>query len=136
VRIADKTGDAALLAAVRPPLVRAHLLAGRLREALALSEQALAAMPADPGFGTLLGYSPYLHLEQLRANLPAFAGRWPEAASGFERMIAVAREHGHQTLAASASSDCARSWTYLRLRDERVNTGSSWAKPWLLLRSS
>ncbi len=107
VRIADETVDAALRAAVRPPLVRSHLLAGRLREALALSEQALSAMPADPGFGTLLGYSPYLHLEQLRANLLAFAGRWPEAASGFERMIAVAREHGHSTLAASASSDCA-----------------------------
>src|SRR5437867_12837635 len=62
-------------------------------------------MPGDAAFGTLLGYSPYLNLLQLRANLLAYAGRWPEAASGFERMIVVAREHGSQGLVASASSD-------------------------------
>src|SRR5439155_937821 len=100
-----RTGDAALRAAVWPPLVRSHLLSGRLREALTLSEQALSTMPGDAAFGTLLGYSPYLNLLQLRANLLAYAGRWPEAASGFERMIVVAREHGSQGLVASASSD-------------------------------
>jgi len=104
-RIAERTGDAALRAAVWPPLVRSHLLSGRLREALTLSEQALSTMPGDAAFGTLLGYSPYLNLLQLRANLLAYAGRWPEAASGFERMIVVAREHGSQGLVASASSD-------------------------------
>ncbi len=62
-------------------------------------------MPEDRAFGTLLGYSPYLNLLQLRANLLAYAGRWPEAAGGFERMIAGAREHGSQGLVASASSD-------------------------------
>jgi class 3 adenylate cyclase/tetratricopeptide (TPR) repeat protein len=105
VRIAEQTGDAALRAAVWPPLVRSHLLGGQLREALALCEQMLSTMPEDPQFGTFLGYSPYLNLLQLRANLLAYAGRWPEAASGFERMIAVAREHAHQALVASASSD-------------------------------
>jgi tetratricopeptide (TPR) repeat protein len=105
MRIAEGTGDAALRAAMWPPLVRSHLLSGRLREALALSDQALSAMPEDRAFGTLLGYSPYLNLLQLRANLLAYAGRWPEAAGGFERMIAGAREHGSQGLVASASSD-------------------------------
>jgi class 3 adenylate cyclase/tetratricopeptide (TPR) repeat protein len=105
VHIAEQTGDGALRAAMRTPLVRSHLLAGRLREALAIADQALSEMPEDPGFGTLLGYSPYLNLLELRANLLAYAGRWPEAASGFERAIVVAREHGHQVLAASACSD-------------------------------
>ncbi len=105
MRIAEGTGDAALRAAMWPPLVRSHLLSGRLREALTLSDQALSAMPEDRAFGTLLGYSPYLNLLQLRANLLAYAGRWPEAAGGFERMIAGAREHGSQGLVASASSD-------------------------------
>ncbi len=104
-RIADRTGDAALRAAMWAPLVRSHLLSGRLREALALSDQALSAMPDDPEFGTLLGYSPYLNVVQLRANLLGYAGRWPEAASAFERMIAVAREHGHQALMGYASTD-------------------------------
>ncbi len=105
VRIAERTGDAALRAAMWPPLVRSHLLSGRLREALTLSEQALSALPEDPAFGTLLGYSPYLNLMQLRANLLAYAGRWPEATGGFERMIAAARAHRSQGLVASASSD-------------------------------
>jgi tetratricopeptide (TPR) repeat protein len=105
VRIAEGTGDAALRAAVQPPLVRSHLLSGRLREALALAEQALSTVPHDPAFGTLLGYSPYLNLVQLRANLLGYAGRWPEAAREFERMIALAREHGFQALVASASGD-------------------------------
>ena len=104
-RIADRTGDAALRAAMWAPLVRSHLLSGRLREALALSDQALSAMPDDPEFGTRLGYSPYLNVVQLRANLLGYAGRWPEAASAFERMIAVAREHGHQALMGYASTD-------------------------------
>ncbi|HZR80504.1 MAG TPA: AAA family ATPase [Candidatus Binatia bacterium] len=107
VRIAERTGDEALRAAVWPPVVRAHLLSGRLREALALSERALSAMPADPSFGTLLGYSPYLNLEQLRANLLAYAGRWPEAGETFERVLAVGRRHSHLGLVASASSDYA-----------------------------
>ncbi|TMB48900.1 MAG: hypothetical protein E6J60_13750 [Deltaproteobacteria bacterium] len=42
---------------------------------------------------------------QLRANLLAYAARWPEAAAAFERMIAAAREHGQQGLVAFASSD-------------------------------
>ena len=104
-RIAERTGDAALRAAMWPPLARSHLLSGRLREALALTEQALAVVPEDPAFGQLLGYSPYLNLLQLRANLLAYAGHWPEAAAAFERMIAVAREHGSQGLVAFASSD-------------------------------
>ncbi|HUE30708.1 MAG TPA: AAA family ATPase, partial [Verrucomicrobiae bacterium] len=104
-RIADGTGDAALRAAMWAPVVRSHLLSGRLREALALSDQALAAMPDDPEFGTLLGYSPYLNVVQLRANLLCYAGRWPEAASTFERMITVAREHGHQALMGYACTD-------------------------------
>jgi class 3 adenylate cyclase len=105
VRLAEQTDDAALRAAMWPSLVRSHLLAGRLREALALSEQGLAAIPEDPRFGTLLGYSPYLSLLQLRANLLGYAGRWLEAASGFERMIAIAREQTHQVLVDTGSSD-------------------------------
>ena len=105
VRLAEETGDAPLRAAVWPSLVRSHLLAGRLREALALSEQALSSVPEDPGFGTLLGYSPYLNLLQLRANLLAYAGRWPEAVVGFERMIAIAREQEQQVLVDTGSSD-------------------------------
>ncbi|MGH7897094.1 MAG: ATP-binding protein, partial [Candidatus Binatia bacterium] len=105
VALAEETGDAALRAAVWPSLVRSHLIAGRLREALVLSEQGLATIPADPGFGTLLGFSPYLNLLQLRANLLAYAGRWREAVDGFERMIAIAREQTHPVLVDSGSSD-------------------------------
>jgi class 3 adenylate cyclase len=105
VQIAERTGDPALRAAMWTPLVRSHLLAGRLREGLAISEQALGAIPADPRFGTLLGYSPYLNLLELRANLLAYAGRWVEAAGEFQRTIVICREHGHEVLAASASSD-------------------------------
>jgi tetratricopeptide (TPR) repeat protein len=118
MRIAERTDDATLRAAMWPPLVRSHLLSGRLREALALSEQALAAVPEEPAFGALLGYSPYLNLVQLRANLLAYAGRWPEAAAAFERMIAGAREHGSRGLVASGSSDYG--WWAALLGDTRT----------------
>jgi class 3 adenylate cyclase/tetratricopeptide (TPR) repeat protein len=107
VRIADETNDAALQAAVRTPLVRAHLVIGQLREALVLTEQALARMPADPQFGSLLGVSPYLNLWLLKADLLGYAGRWPEAAAAFEHTMRVCREHGHVVMLAHTCTDYA-----------------------------
>ena len=115
VRLADETDDDALRAAVWPSLVRSHLLAGRLREALALSQAGLSAVPAEPGFGTLLGFSPYVNLLQLRANLLAYAGRWAEAASAFEQMIRIAEGQAQQVLVDSGCSDYA--WWAALFRD-------------------
>jgi adenylate cyclase len=105
VRIAEATDDAALQAGVRTPLVRAHLVAGRLREALDLVEDALARTPADARFGALLGYSPYLNLLLLRADLLAYAGRWGEAAAAFEDTMRACREHGQAVMLAHACTD-------------------------------
>jgi len=107
VRIADETDDAVLQAAVRTPLVRSHLVAGQLREALELAEQSLARMPADPQFGSVLGVSPYLNLWLLKADLLGYAGRWAEAVAAFEHTMRVCREHHHAIMLAHACTDYA-----------------------------
>jgi tetratricopeptide (TPR) repeat protein len=96
-----------LQAAVRTPLVRSHLVAGQLREALKLAEQALARMPADPEFGNLLGVSPYLNLWLLKADLLGYTGRWPDAVAAFEHTMTVCRERGHAVMLAHACTDYA-----------------------------
>ena len=115
VRIAEATDDAALQSTVRIPLVRAHLVAGRLREGLALAEQALTCMPADPEFGNLLGYSPYLNIWLLKANLLCYAGRWPAAVEAFEHTMQVCRAHTHPVMLAHACTDYA--WWLALLAD-------------------
>ncbi len=107
VRIAEQTDDAKLRAAVQVPLVRSHLVAGRLHEALELAERALGRMPDDPEFAGLLGVSPYLNITLLRADLLGYAGRWPEASAAFEHTMRACREHGHTVMLAHASTDYA-----------------------------
>jgi class 3 adenylate cyclase/tetratricopeptide (TPR) repeat protein len=106
-RVAEESGDPALRAALSPPLVRSHLFAGRLREALALAERALREVPPDPDAAALLGYSPYLNLLLLRANLLAYAGRWSDAVATFRRAADESKAERHQALHATVQSDLA-----------------------------
>jgi adenylate cyclase len=94
-RVADRTDDVGLQLALRAILALAHLLSGRLRDGLAITEQALAATPESPGQGAeIFGFSPFIMLLLFRAQFLRDMGHLEEAARGLDRTTALAQEHG------------------------------------------
>src|SRR5439155_8337205 len=82
-RLAERTDDAGLALATGTRLLIALIASGDLRQALALSEQALARPPASLKLGTaILGYSPFLRLINLHGQLLIDPGRLVEGAAG------------------------------------------------------
>src|SRR5262249_33052410 len=76
-------------------LVIALIAAGDLRQALALSREALARPPASLKVGSaILGYSPFLRLINLHGKLLIDLGRLDEGAVELERADRLAREEG------------------------------------------
>jgi tetratricopeptide (TPR) repeat protein len=101
-RLADETEDAGLKLAVRAVLVIALFFSGRLREALAIIEEALAKAPeAVPELGSdIFGFSPFIMLLMFRAQLLRHMGRLEEAARALDRATALAQEHGQLEILA------------------------------------
>jgi len=94
-RLAEAADDAALQLTTRTRLVIALGAAGRLREALQLSEEVVAQPPADPKLGTaVLGYSPYLRLIREHGKLLVDFGRLDAGVRDLERAERLARELG------------------------------------------
>jgi class 3 adenylate cyclase/tetratricopeptide (TPR) repeat protein len=94
-RLAEEGDDAALQLTTRTRLVIALSAAGRLREALQLSEEVVAQPPADPKFGTaVLGYSPYVRLIREHGKLLVDFGRLDAGVRDLERAERLARELG------------------------------------------
>ncbi|HYM26556.1 MAG TPA: hypothetical protein VET66_00270 [Steroidobacteraceae bacterium] len=94
-RLAEESGDAALRLATRTRLVIALGAAGRLREAVQLSEEVVAQPPGDPKLGTaVLGYSPYLRLVKEHGKLLVDFGQLDAGVRDLERAERLARELG------------------------------------------
>jgi tetratricopeptide (TPR) repeat protein len=94
-RLAEEGDDAALQLTTRTRLVIALSAAGRLREALQLSEEVVAQPPADPKLGmAVLGYSPYLRLIREHGKLLVDFGQLDAGVRDLERAERLARELG------------------------------------------
>ncbi|MFN8543267.1 MAG: adenylate/guanylate cyclase domain-containing protein [Candidatus Binatia bacterium] len=109
VRVADGTGDSGLRLALQARLVLSYRDQGRLHDALVGADAALADVPEDPARGAeVLGYSPYITLVRVRAQVLGEMGRLDEAAHGVERAMALARDHGELEGVAWAHMDHVR----------------------------
>jgi class 3 adenylate cyclase/tetratricopeptide (TPR) repeat protein len=93
LRLAEGAQDPGLLAAVRACMVIEHGFAGNIREAVALSEQALAEAPADARAGfEFFNFSPYVYLLMSRSWLLREVGRVADAERELIQATALARE--------------------------------------------
>jgi class 3 adenylate cyclase/tetratricopeptide (TPR) repeat protein len=95
VRLAEETGDKALQMVVRPGIVYALFIAGRLRESLAEAEKMIELGEADPtlGAGVAVG-NPYGWALMFRGYLLAIMGRLEESRRSLDHGLQVLREQG------------------------------------------
>ncbi len=93
LRLAELCGDAAVKLALRVTIVYAYEIAGRIEDALELTQQVLRHPPADLKLGAgALGFSPYAFFAYFAANLLTQLGRLGEAHAQLERALQLARE--------------------------------------------
>jgi tetratricopeptide (TPR) repeat protein len=92
VRRADETEDIGLRAAVRYGLSNAYLVAGRLRECLAVTEQGLGLAQGDHDLGAdRIGFSPSLGLSCIHGVALSLTGNPSAGADELNRVIELAR---------------------------------------------
>jgi class 3 adenylate cyclase/tetratricopeptide (TPR) repeat protein len=92
LRLAELCGDDSIKLALRVTLVYAYEIAGRIEDALALTQEVLRHPPDDPKLGAGIGFSPYVFLAYFAANLLTQLGRLDEARTQLERALELARE--------------------------------------------
>jgi ATP/maltotriose-dependent transcriptional regulator MalT len=99
--LADKAGTPALRTNGRVTLARALLLAGNLRDAIRVTEQAEASWvrtASEPGAALMA--SPAAAVLPLRASALLFMGRATDAEAVLDRARSIALEHGDHRLLA------------------------------------
>jgi class 3 adenylate cyclase/tetratricopeptide (TPR) repeat protein len=93
LRLAEHCGDDSVKLAIRVPLVYAYEIAGRIEDAVELTQEVLRHPPEDPKLGAgALGFSPYAFFAYFAANLLTQLGRLDEARVQLERALELARE--------------------------------------------
>jgi tetratricopeptide (TPR) repeat protein len=93
VRVADRTGDRGLRAAARTVFM-ALLMAGRLEDVLARSEEGLRLVEGDPHLGSEhVGYSPLVALTLVGGWAHCSLGRLREGLEAVDRGLELARQH-------------------------------------------
>jgi tetratricopeptide (TPR) repeat protein len=103
VRLAEEVGDESVKLALRVPLVYAYELAGRIEEALRVTEAALAHRPNDLKLGaSALGFSPFAFLTLFRGELLTHIGPLDEAREQLESALTLARELSEPEILALA----------------------------------
>ena len=89
LRLAERAGDAAVQFYVQMGLALGSVFAGRLQDALRLSNNALARTD-DPHFGAhLTGRSPYIFLLLQRARALRLMGRLRDSAGDVDRAVTL-----------------------------------------------
>jgi class 3 adenylate cyclase/tetratricopeptide (TPR) repeat protein len=117
LRLADHTGDPTMRFLARASLVNPLHFSGRLQEALALSEEALALSDGDPRLGQdVVGFTPYVSVVLIRSLLLMRLGRIEagrealaaarETARSFGDAEAVGTAHVFAVIAAQLSGAC------------------------------
>jgi class 3 adenylate cyclase/tetratricopeptide (TPR) repeat protein len=103
VRLAELSGDEGVKLSLRAPLVYAYEIAGKLQDALEITERALANPPQDLKLGaSSLGFSPYAFLVLFRGELLTNIGHLSDARAELERALALARELDEQEISSLA----------------------------------
>ena len=93
LRLAELCGDEAVKLTLRVALAYAYEVAGRIEDALELTQQVLVQPPADPKLRAgAFGFSPYAFFAYFAANLLTQLGRLGEARVQLERALRLARE--------------------------------------------
>ena len=100
--LAERSGSAFLRFIARVPMTRALVIAGRLRDAVALSAEAEALGRDLPELATESGLSPLGLLFVMRGNALTHVGRPVEGAAAIERAIELGRERKEVDLQAFA----------------------------------
>jgi class 3 adenylate cyclase len=100
VRLADETGDAGLRLGQEVGLAYASFLAGRLREAAAITDALLQhPPPEDVSLGSAVtGFSPYIWFVWYRGFLLAIMGHPAQGRHETERALGLARDHREMEL--------------------------------------
>jgi hypothetical protein len=115
--LVERADDAALGLAMRVRMVIALAGAGRLREALPLADEVVAAPPPDLRLGvTVLGYSPFLRASKERATLLIESGRLDEGVEELERVASLAHALGDLEVLGFIHAEYV---TLARIRGER-----------------
>jgi len=138
LRLADRSGSAFLRFMVRVPLTRALIIAGRLREAVTTSDEAVSLGRGRPELESEPGQSPYGLLLVQRGNVFSYLGRPADGARELEQAIELARERRDGNLLAFAHlchvipcdllGDAEQALMHARRAVERAEAGGS---PWL-----
>jgi adenylate cyclase len=103
LRLADRSGHPFLRFLARVPRTRAFIIAGRLREADAISGEAEILGDGRPELDSEAGLSPYGLLLVQRGHALTYLGRPREGTRAIERAIEIARERRDGQLLAFAS---------------------------------
>ena len=95
LRIAEELGDEALQMVIAPPTIYSLFVAGRIRDAFARAERAIALCANDPtlGAGVVLR-NPYAWCTWYRGWLRIILGDLRGAREDHDRALRLAREHG------------------------------------------
>jgi class 3 adenylate cyclase/tetratricopeptide (TPR) repeat protein len=102
LRLADGSGDAFLRFLARVPLTRALVIGGRLREALATADEAVALGRDHPELANESGLSPYGLLLVLRGNALTYLGQLAAAVRAMNDAADLALERRDTGLLAFA----------------------------------
>jgi len=93
VRLADVTGEVIMQLMIRVSLLWVLLQSGRLREAVATSDEAERLSRGDPQAGAaVLGFSPLGSVLTLRAAALSLLGRLPEAFAAIRRAVEIGEQ--------------------------------------------
>ena len=95
LELAQQTGDPAHILLGYVTFVYACYVAGKMREALTVTERAIEAAPEDPRLRSdPLEFRPYLWLVMFRGALLVYLGRLGEVRDQLDRSLQLARECG------------------------------------------
>jgi tetratricopeptide (TPR) repeat protein len=107
-RLADDAGETGSWFGARVALSYAHILTGRLREALAVADESLVLAHTHPEAGpNVLGIVPHVFFFMVRGEALMEMGRLDESASTLERAAKLAREFQAGELLGWIHSDLA-----------------------------
>ncbi len=107
LRLAEQAGDETLVRGAHSLLMFAYHQMGRLHDALACSDPAIAHPPADPKQGIeFVGFSPYFQILNLRVLALSSLGRIREATSERNRLVELCKKYDETEVLGWVLGNC------------------------------